>query len=72
MFYSHASFARLIEWAFNVPSLGAADDVCVDLHGERTEAGEPPRPLRLLGIATETKLILPTRTPIASWLFVAT
>ena len=26
-FYSHASFARFIEWAFNLPTLGAADDL---------------------------------------------
>jgi phospholipase C len=26
-FYSHASFARFVEWAFNLPTLGAADDL---------------------------------------------
>jgi phospholipase C len=26
-FYSHASFARFIEWAFDLPTLGAADDL---------------------------------------------
>jgi phospholipase C len=26
-FYSHASFARFVEWAFDLPTLGAADDL---------------------------------------------
>jgi phospholipase C len=26
-FYSHASFARFVEWAFNLPTLGATDDL---------------------------------------------
>jgi phospholipase C len=26
-FYSHASFARFVEWAFGLPTMGAADDL---------------------------------------------
>jgi len=34
VFYSHASFARFIEWAFNLPTLGAADDLSTYTAGE--------------------------------------
>jgi len=34
VFYSQASFARFIEWAFNLPTLGAADDLSTDTAGE--------------------------------------
>jgi phospholipase C len=60
-FYSDASFARFIEWAFNLPTLSAADDPA------NYTAGEPtPGNLRdffdFSGAPHKSKLILPTRT----------
>jgi phospholipase C len=61
LFYSHASFARFIEWAFNLPTLGAADDLSTYTATEPT-----PGNLRdffdFSGAAPKRKLILPTRT----------
>ena len=33
-FYSHASFTRFVEWAFRLPTLGAADDLSKYTNGE--------------------------------------
>jgi phospholipase C len=59
-FYSHASFARFVEWAFRLPTLGAADDLSTYTANEPTPgnlrdffdfSGTPKR-----------KLVLPVRT----------
>jgi phospholipase C len=60
-FYSHASFARFIEWAFDLPTLGAADDLS-------TYTASEPKPANLRdffdfsGSPPHGKLVLPTRT----------
>ncbi len=60
-FYSHASFARFIEWAFRLPTLGAADDLS-------TYAASEPTPGNLRdffdfsGTPPKSKLVLPVRT----------
>jgi hypothetical protein len=61
-FYSHASFARFVEWAFNLPTLGAADDLS-------TYTAKEPKPGNLsdffdFSSATppKGKLLLTTRT----------
>jgi hypothetical protein len=51
VFYSHASFARFIEWAFNLPTLSAADDLSTTRPASR--AREPAGLLRLLGLTAE-------------------
>ena len=61
VFYSHASFARFIEWAFDLPTLGAADDLS-------TYTASEPKPGNLRdffdfsGSSPHGKLVLPTRT----------
>ena len=51
-FYSHASFARFVEWAFNLPTLGCRRRP-VEVHVDRADAGQPLGLLQLLGVATE-------------------
>jgi phospholipase C len=56
-FYSHASFARFVEWAFDLPTLGAADDLSTYTStepkpGDLTDffdfSGSPPKGRMLL------------------------
>jgi phospholipase C len=60
-FYSHASFARFVEWAFGLPTLHAADDLT-------TYTADEPKPgdltdfFDLSGSPPKAKLVLPTHT----------
>jgi phospholipase C len=61
-FYSHASFARFVEWAFDLPTLGAADDLS-------TYTAAEPKPGNLTDFfdlssttAPKGKMVLPVRT----------
>jgi phospholipase C len=60
-FYSDASFARFVEWAFRLPTLGAADDPSTYTASEPT-----PGSLRdffdFSGSPPKGKMVLPTRT----------
>jgi phospholipase C len=60
-FYSDASFARFVEWAFRLPTLGAADDPSTYTASEPT-----PGTLRdffdFSGTPPKGKLVLPMRT----------
>jgi hypothetical protein len=65
VFYSHASFARFIEWAFNLPTLGAADDLSTYTAGEPKPgnlrdffdfSGSPPKGKDILPVRVCPKL----------------
>jgi phospholipase C len=61
-FYSHASFPRFVEWAFDLPTLGAADDLSTYTANEPT----PGNLTDFFDFSSTTppkgKMVLPTRT----------
>ena len=74
-FYSHASFARFIEWAFNLPTLGAADDLSTYTAGEPKPgnlrdffdfSGSPPKGKDVLSVRVCPKLTRAQRTLAAT------
>jgi hypothetical protein len=74
-FYSHASFARFIEWAFNLPTLGAADDLSTYTAGEPKPgnlrdffdfSGSPPKGKDILPVRVCPKLTRAQRTLAAT------
>ena len=60
-FYSHASFARFVEWAFNLPTLGAADDLSKYTSTEPTP-GNLSDFFNFSGSPPKGRMLLPTRT----------